>query len=135
MSPQPSQPGGALRTGSIQIDGQIIWTQDSEKMAGVRFADDSGRTRHQIKQWLSLELLSTSPASNGSTIIAVEPQPQVDPEPQANPPLQPDPELPAAPQPEAELPSEPVPEADSPEMVSGALDEPSGAPRLEHPPV
>jgi len=45
MSPQPSQPGGALRTGSIQIDGQIIWTQDSEKMAGVRFADDSGRTR------------------------------------------------------------------------------------------
>ncbi len=136
MSPQPSQPGGALRTGSIQTDGQIIWTQDSEKTAGVRFADDSGHTRQQIRQWLSLELLPSSPKpANGSTSIALEPEPQVEPESQANPPLQPEPGLPPAPQPEAELPSEPVLEADSPEIVPAPIDDPSDAPRLEHPPL
>ncbi len=136
MSPQPSQPGGALRTGSIQTDGQIIWTQDSEKTAGVRFADDSGHTRQQIKQWLSLELLPSSPKpGNGSTTIALEPEPQVEPEPQANPPLKPEPGFPSAPQPEAELASEPVPDAGSPEIVPASPDAPSDAPRLEHPPL
>ena len=33
ISPQPAQPGGALSSISIQTEGQVIWTQDSEKTA------------------------------------------------------------------------------------------------------
>ncbi|HYL09230.1 MAG TPA: TonB family protein [Candidatus Acidoferrales bacterium] len=91
ISTQPSQPAGDPRVVSIQADGQVIWVQDSEKTAGVLFADKSGRAREQIKQWLSLGPLPIAPKRSDDALLApsaVELQTQLRPEPGPQPPVE-----------------------------------------------
>src|SRR5258708_15915175 len=42
-------------TDPIHADGQVVWTRDFERGAGVQFVDISGGTGQQIRQWLSIE--------------------------------------------------------------------------------
>lgn len=55
MNRESSEPSDKLAIDSIQADGQIIWTCDPERCAGVQFLDVSGDMRKQIRQWLSIE--------------------------------------------------------------------------------
>ena len=58
MGREAPDPSGKLSTDSIHADGQVVWTRDFERYAGVRFVDISGATRQQIRQWLSIEASS-----------------------------------------------------------------------------
>ncbi len=55
MSGEPPEPSGKLATDPIRADGQVVWTRDFERCAGVQFVDISGATRQQVRQWLSIE--------------------------------------------------------------------------------
>jgi TonB family protein len=55
MRREPPETAGKLATDSIHADGQVVWTRDFERCAGVQFVDISGDTRQQIRQWLSIE--------------------------------------------------------------------------------
>lgn len=55
---------GELALNSIQTPGQIVWTHDSGRTAGVRFTENSGETRLQIQSWLSGKPLPVAPAAN-----------------------------------------------------------------------
>jgi TonB family protein len=141
ITPQPSQPGGDLSVISIQADAQVIWVQDSEKTAGVLFADKSGRAREQIKHWLSLEALPAAPKRSDDALRApseAELQIQLRPEPGPQPPAETQPqsgvhsELVAS-APEPALAPAVALNAEPPEIVSGPTVEPSGAaPALPH---
>ncbi len=50
-----SEPSGKLATDSIRADGQVVWTRDVERCAGVQFLDVSEATLRQIRRWLSIE--------------------------------------------------------------------------------
>jgi TonB family protein len=50
-----SEPSGKLATDSIRADGQVVWTRDFERCAGVQFLDVSEATLQQIRTWLSIE--------------------------------------------------------------------------------
>ncbi len=50
-----SEPSGKLATDSIRADGQVVWTRDVERCAGVQFLDVSEATLRQIRTWLSIE--------------------------------------------------------------------------------
>jgi periplasmic protein TonB len=55
MGREPSEPSGKLATDSVHADGQVIWTHDFERCAGVQFVDISEATRKRIRQWLCVE--------------------------------------------------------------------------------
>lgn len=55
MGREPSESSRQLATDSIRADGQVVWTRDFERCAGVQFLDLSSATRQQIKQWASIE--------------------------------------------------------------------------------
>ena len=55
MSREPPEPSGQLATDSIRVDGQVVWTCDFERCAGVQFVDSSRAERQQIRQWVSIE--------------------------------------------------------------------------------
>ena len=55
MRREPPETADKLATDSIHADGQVVWTRDFERCAGVQFVDISGDTRQQIRQWLSIE--------------------------------------------------------------------------------
>ena len=55
MDREPSERSGKLTTDSIHADGQVLWTRDSERCAGVQFIDISGATQQQIRERLSIE--------------------------------------------------------------------------------
>ena len=50
-----SEPSGKRATDSIRADGQVVWTRDVERCAGVQFLDVSEATLRQIRRWLSIE--------------------------------------------------------------------------------
>ena len=55
MGREPSGASGQLATNSIRVDGQVVWTRDFERCAGVQFVEISRATRQQIRRWLSVE--------------------------------------------------------------------------------
>lgn len=55
MNRESPEPSDKLAIDSIHADGQVIWTCDPERCAGVQFLDVSGDMRKQIRQWLSIE--------------------------------------------------------------------------------
>jgi TonB family protein len=67
MGREPPEPSGKLATASIHADGQVVWTRDSERCAGVQFVDISGGTRQQIRQWLPMEA-SPGAAAEGKKV-------------------------------------------------------------------
>jgi TonB family protein len=67
MGREPSEPSGAPPTDSIRADGQVVWTREFERCAGVQFVDISGGARQQIRQWLSIEAASGT-AAEGSKV-------------------------------------------------------------------
>jgi len=62
MGREPSEASGKLATDSIHADGQVVWTRDFERCAGVQFVDISGAAQRQIRQRLSIE-----PSSGAAT--------------------------------------------------------------------
>jgi hypothetical protein len=50
-------PGGH---GHIQANGEIAWTNDSEKRTGLRFVDLADNSRQQLKQWVSASVFDTT---------------------------------------------------------------------------
>ena len=55
MGPGLPKPSGEPATDSIHADGQVVWTRDFERCAGVQFLDISGDAGQQIREWLSIE--------------------------------------------------------------------------------
>lgn len=64
---EPPEPSGKPATDSIHADGQVVWTRDCERCAGVQFVDTSGGTGQQIRQWLSIEA-SSGAAAEGEEV-------------------------------------------------------------------
>jgi hypothetical protein len=46
--------------GHIQADGEIAWTNDSEKRTGLRFVDLADTCRQQLRQWISASVFDTT---------------------------------------------------------------------------
>lgn len=46
--------------GHIQANGEIAWTNDSEKRAGLRFVDLTDTSRQQLRQWISATVFDTT---------------------------------------------------------------------------
>jgi TonB family protein len=67
MGREPSESSRQLATDSIRVDGQVVWTRDFERCAGVQFLDLSRPTRQQIWQWASIEGPS-EPAPEGEKV-------------------------------------------------------------------
>ncbi len=67
MGHEPSEPSGKLATDSVHADGQVIWTHDFERCAGVQFVDISEATRKRIRQWLCVEP-SSGAAAEGAKV-------------------------------------------------------------------
>jgi TonB family protein len=65
MGLESPEPSGELATDSIHADGQVVWTRDFERCAGVQFVDISADTRQQIRQWLFIEDFSGAAAEGG----------------------------------------------------------------------
>jgi TonB family protein len=55
MDSEAPKYSGKLDTLSVRVDGQIVWTRDFERCAGVRFLDVSEDVREHIRQWFSIE--------------------------------------------------------------------------------
>jgi TonB family protein len=62
MSREPSEPSGQLGADSIRVEGEVVWSRDFERCAGVQFVDLSAATRQQIRQWVSFEAPSEAAA-------------------------------------------------------------------------
>jgi PDZ domain/PilZ domain len=60
MGRPPAQPGKELFRDCIQAHGQVVWTKEFERAAGVQFLDLAPDTQEQVKQWLSVEALPTT---------------------------------------------------------------------------
>ncbi|HEY6442359.1 MAG TPA: SPOR domain-containing protein [Candidatus Acidoferrales bacterium] len=46
--------------GHIQANGEIAWTNDSEKRTGLRFVDLADTSRQQLRQWISASVFDTA---------------------------------------------------------------------------
>lgn len=46
--------------GHIQANGEIAWTNDSEKRTGLRFVDLAHTSRQQLRQWISASVFDTT---------------------------------------------------------------------------
>ncbi|HEY6946793.1 MAG TPA: TonB family protein [Candidatus Acidoferrum sp.] len=53
MGCMPIPHDGKVFSDSIQATGQVIWTQEFERTAGVQFLELSSRSREQIRYWMS----------------------------------------------------------------------------------
>ena len=67
MAREPAEASSKIPIDSIHADGQVVWTRDSGRCAGVQFVDISGATRQQIRQWLSLQP-SSRDATEGQAV-------------------------------------------------------------------
>src|SRR5207245_1611900 len=59
MGRQPGQLDRESPHNCIQAYGQIVWTQEFERAAGMQFVDLARGTQEQIRQWLSVETFPT----------------------------------------------------------------------------
>lgn len=46
--------------GHIQANGEIAWTNDSEKRTGLRFVDLADTSRQQLRRWISASVFDTT---------------------------------------------------------------------------
>lgn len=70
MGCMPMPPKGKALADSFEAPGEVVWTRDFERGAGVQFVDLEEANREQIRQWLSFE-------TSGDTSAPIE---QVKPE-------------------------------------------------------
>jgi len=78
MGCMPASFGGEVISNSFQAAGEIKWTRDFEKTAGVQFADLAEESREQIRNWLSFEAsTSTVRLSDEAKREAPDPQPEL----------------------------------------------------------
>jgi len=65
MGRLPAWFGGEIISDSFQVAGDVRWTRDFERTAGVQFVSLAEESRKQIRKWLSFEGSAvTAPASN-----------------------------------------------------------------------
>jgi TonB family protein len=67
MGPLPSSFGGEIITDSFEAAGDIRWTRDFERTAGVQFVDLAEGDREQIRKWLSFDDSADSGPSRNKT--------------------------------------------------------------------
>src|SRR5437762_10089087 len=60
----PASFGGATIKESFQAEGDVRWTLDFERIAGVQFAYLAENSRHQIRKWLSIEASADTVPAN-----------------------------------------------------------------------
>src|SRR6267143_1850812 len=60
MGRMPASFGGEVINNSFQAAGEIKWTRDFERTAGVQFADLAEESREQIRHWLFFEASTSS---------------------------------------------------------------------------
>ena len=51
----------------LEATGQVAWTSESKREAGIRFVDLSEQTRTQIKEWVSKQTLSAEREADGGS--------------------------------------------------------------------
>ena len=72
----PASFGGETIKESFQAEGDVRWTLDFERIAGVQFANLAEKNRDQIRKWLSIEASAdTDPASTNVKKEAPTPLP------------------------------------------------------------
>lgn len=62
MGCMPMAPKGKALGGSFEAPGEVVWTRDFERGAGVRFVDLEEANREQIREWLSFETSTNTSA-------------------------------------------------------------------------
>jgi periplasmic protein TonB len=62
MGRVPDSFGEETISNSFQAAGDVRWTRDFERTAGVQFVSLPEKSREQIRKWLSFEVLATGPA-------------------------------------------------------------------------
>ena len=60
----PASFGGETIKESFQAEGDVRWTLDFERIAGVQFANLAENSRHQIRKWLSIEASADTVPAN-----------------------------------------------------------------------
>ncbi len=60
MGRMPGLFGGEVVSETFQADGEIKWTREFERTAGVGFTELADESRQQIRKWLSFEASSTT---------------------------------------------------------------------------
>ncbi|HVH71339.1 MAG TPA: TonB family protein, partial [Candidatus Dormibacteraeota bacterium] len=55
MGSMPVAPDGGVLAESFEAAGEVVWTREFERLAGVQFVDLTETSREQIRQWLSVE--------------------------------------------------------------------------------
>ncbi len=60
MGRSPTQPDRELPRNCIQAHGQVVWTKEFERVAGVQFLALAPDTQEQIRQWLSVGSSTTA---------------------------------------------------------------------------
>jgi TonB family protein len=76
MGPLPASFSGEINSNSFQAAGDVRWTRDFERTAGVQFASLPEKSREQIRKWLSFEVLATGPADTKTAQEAPVPLPE-----------------------------------------------------------
>jgi protein TonB len=67
MGRLPASCGGEMISDSFQAAGDVRWTCDFERTAGVRFVNLGEGSREQIRKWLSFESSTVAGLANGKT--------------------------------------------------------------------
>src|SRR6266851_526552 len=75
MGRLPAWFGGEVISDSFQVAGDVRWTRDFERTAGVQFVSLAEESREQIRKWLSFEAF-TAPTSNKTEKEAQVPLPE-----------------------------------------------------------
>src|SRR5260370_19579703 len=63
----PGPAGGEVISDSFQVVGDVRWTRDFERTAGVQFVILPEESRQQIRKWLSFDTFSVSVSANAIT--------------------------------------------------------------------
>jgi protein TonB len=67
MGRTPAQFGGEIVSDTFQAAGEIKWTREFERIAGVQFAELGEESREQIRRWLSFEAFNDT-ATRGEEV-------------------------------------------------------------------
>jgi len=67
MGRLPASFGGEIISDSFQAAGDVRWTRDFERIAGVRFVNLAEGSREQIRKWISFESFTVTAPANAKT--------------------------------------------------------------------